>query len=44
MLWFYLALASATGYAAANIFRRIVMKEEKSDALVFAIVFQQSSF
>lgn len=40
MLWFYLVLFSVLGTAIANIYRRIAMKYDKSDALASAILFQ----
>lgn len=40
MLWFYLLLISVFGSAIANIFRRVAMKYDKSDAVASAVVFQ----
>lgn len=40
MTWFYLVLLSVVGTAIANIFRRVAMKYDKSDAIASAIVFQ----
>lgn len=40
MLWFYLILISVIGTAIANIFRRVSMKYDKSDAFASAVMFQ----
>src|SRR6185312_10140000 len=40
MTWFYLALLSVVGSAVANIFRRVAMKNDESDAIASAVIFQ----
>lgn len=40
MNWFYLTLIDVLGAATANIFRRVAMKDDKSDAIASTIVFQ----
>lgn len=40
MLWFYLTLLSVIGTAIPNIYRRMVMAQDKSDAFASAILFQ----
>lgn len=40
MPWFFYAIISVFGTALANIFQKILMKDDKSDPVVFSITFQ----
>lgn len=40
MNWLVFALLSVIGFSLANLFRKIVMKDDKTDAIASAIVFQ----